>query len=215
MSFEDQREAMTESLVRRGYIHSPRVIRAMRRVPRHLFVPESMTGSAYLDTPLGIGEGQTISAPHMVGIMLEALDIEPGQKVLEVGGGSGYHAALVGDMVRPNGHVYSIERIESLADRARRSLEAAGYADIVTIIVADGSKGWPPQAPYDRIFVSCGAPKVPEPLVDQLVDGGILLIPVGGRYTQRLTRIEKRGGKTKRKDFGGCLFVPLVGEYGF
>jgi protein-L-isoaspartate(D-aspartate) O-methyltransferase len=187
----------------------------MGRVPREVFLPEAARAAAYYDSPLGIGEGQTISAPHMVGIMLEALDLREGQRVLEVGGGSGYHAALVAELVGPKGAVYSVERLESLGDRARRSLEEAGYRDRVTVIVGDGSLGWPPMAPYDRIFVSCGAPQVPPPLLDQLGPEGVLLIPVGSRYAQRLMRLEFVKGRLRERDFGGCVFVPLVGEFGY
>ena len=215
MGAEEERRRLVAGLVASGYVHGDKVEAAMLKVERHLFLPKEMESAAYVDSPLPIGEGQTISAPHMVGMMASGLDIRPGQKVLEVGGGSGYHAAVIAEMVRPDGHVYSIERIQSLADRAMRNLEAAGYSDIVTIMVADGSAGLPAHAPYDRISVACGAPDVPPPLFEQLVEGGIMLIPVGGRTFQELLRVTKVRGRMKRENMGSVLFVPLIGEHGF
>lgn len=213
MSYEREMERMVEKLIRGGYIHSPRVIAAMRKIPRHLFV--DIGRLAYVDSPMSIGEGQTISAPHMVGIMLETLDLAEGQKVLEVGGGSGYHAALVGEIVGERGVVYSIERIEKLALRAKQAVERIGLSERVKIIVGDGSLGYPEHAPYDRIFVTCAAPTIPPPLTEQLDEDGKLLIPVGGTYLQDLVLATKRRNKIKRKSCGGCVFVPLVGKYGF
>ena len=215
MGAEEERKRLVAGLVASGYVHGEKAEAAMLKVERHLFLPKEMESAAYVDSPLPIGEGQTISAPHMVGMMASGLDIRPGQKVLEVGGGSGYHAAVIAEMVRPDGHVYSIERIQSLADRAMRNLEAAGYSDIVTIMVADGSAGLPAHAPYDRISVACGAPDVPPPLFEQLVEGGIMLIPVGGRTFQELLRVTKVRGRMKRENMGSVLFVPLIGEHGF
>jgi protein-L-isoaspartate(D-aspartate) O-methyltransferase len=213
MSYESERERMVEKLVRGGYIHSPEVIEAMTRMPRHNFV--DIGRAAYVDSPMSIGDGQTISAPHMVGIMLEALDLQKGQKVLEVGGGSGYHAALVSEMIGDKGIVYSVERIERLAQKASAALKSIGFSDRVNIIVADGSLGLPEHAPFDRIFVTCAAPSIPDPLVDQLAEGGKLLIPVGGQYLQDLVLVTKKRGRTKKKSYGGCVFVPLVGRHGF
>ena len=187
----------------------------MEKVERHRFLPPDMEKVAYVDSPLSIGEGQTISAPHMVGMMASGLDLGPGLKVLEIGGGSGYHAAVIAELVRPGGHVYSIERIQTLADRAKSNLEAAGYSKLVTTIVADGSMGYPINAPYDRISVACGAPDVPPPLFDQLKEGGKMLIPVGGRTYQELFLVTKIDGRMKKEDLGSVLFVPLIGEYGF
>ncbi|MCQ5374987.1 MAG: protein-L-isoaspartate O-methyltransferase [Methanomassiliicoccales archaeon] len=215
MDFDIERKRMIRSLVEKGYLTKPDVIKAMEKVPRHLFVPEGIRRSAYIDTPLSIGEGQTISAPHMVAIMVEALDLRPGMKVLEVGGGSGYHAAVMGEIVRPDGHVYSVERIESLAERAKKNLKEAGYDDIVTIVVGDGSKGLGEFAPFDRICVAAAAPGVPEPLKQQLADDGKLLIPVGGRWYQDLILVERKQNKFLQTNLGGCVFVPLIGEYGY
>jgi protein-L-isoaspartate(D-aspartate) O-methyltransferase len=213
MSYEEERERMVQKLVRGAHIHSPRVIEAMRKIPRHYFV--DIGKMAYVDSPMSIGEGQTISAPHMVGIMLEALDLQDGQKLLEVGGGSGYHAALVGEIIGEKGMVYSVERIEKLALKASSALERVGLSERVRIIVADGSLGYPEHAPYERRFVTCAAPALPDPLVDQLEEGGKLLIPVGGTYLQDLVLGTKKRGRIKKKSHGGCVFVPLVGRHGF
>ncbi|UCF08411.1 MAG: protein-L-isoaspartate O-methyltransferase [Thermoplasmata archaeon] len=215
MDFELERKKLVESLVRRGYISKPEVIRAMMKVPRHIFVPWDIQSSAYYDCPQSIGEGQTISAPHMVGIMLEKLDLAPGHTVLEVGGGSGYHAAVVAEVVGKEGHVYSVEYIEKLAKKARMNIEACGLSDIVTIIEGDGSQGLVEHAPYDRIFVTCASPDVPPPLLWQLKDKGKLLIPAGSRHYQTLVSCEKKGDNIVKKDLGGCVFVPLRGKYGF
>lgn len=215
MGFSEQRARMVKNLIERGAISSPRVSLAMETVQRHLFVPRELQESAYNDTPLYIGEGQTISAPHMVGMMVEALELKKGHKVLEVGGGSGYHAAVMAEMVRPEGHVYSVERIEVLAARARKNLENAGYADDVTTIVADGSKGLPQFSPFDRICVAAAAPSVPEPLKQQMAEGGRLLVPVGGKWYQDLILVTREENVFSQENLGGCVFVPLVGEYGF
>lgn len=218
MSVEEMtasRDRLVDSLVRRGYIVSDSVENAMRRVPREEFVPARLRDEAYVDTPLPIGDGQTISAPHMVAIMVEKLDLEPGHKVLEVGAGSGYHAAVVAEVVSPGGRVLTVERFESLARFAEANLTRAGYADAVKVLVGDGSLGLPEEAPFDRVFVACGAPDVPAPLVSQLSDGGKMLIPVGGRMYQDLIKVEKRGGQVRTENHGGCVFVPLIGEFGY
>jgi len=212
---EDERKRLVESLKRRGYVTSKAVEEAMLRVLREEFLPEDLRNEAYVDSPLPIGEGQTISAPHMVAIMAESLDLSPGHKVLEVGGGSGYHAAVCAEIVAPDGHVWTIERIASLASFAERNLKKAGYSELVTVIFGDGSRGFSDQAPFDRIFVAAGAPDIPKPLTDQLKDGGKLLVPVGGRYYQDLIRVTRKGSKLTKENLGGCVFVPLVGEHGY
>jgi len=213
--FSEQRSNLVDSLIRKGYVRSAEVADAVRKVPREEFVPENMRGDAYVDSPLPIGSGQTISAPHMVAIMVEASDLHPGHKVLEVGAGSGYHAAVVAELVAPDGHVFTMERHQDLADFARENLERTGYSHSVTVICGDGSRGLPEHAPYDRIFVACGAPNIPKPLMDQVSDGGSLLVPVGGRFYQDLIRMERNGDEFTRMSLGGCVFVPLVGEYGY
>jgi protein-L-isoaspartate(D-aspartate) O-methyltransferase len=187
----------------------------MMKIPRHFFVPKAIEGSSYYDRPQQIGQNQTISAPHMVGIMAEKLDLKPGQKVLEVGGGSGYHAAVIAHIVGKEGHVYSIEYIEELVKTGRNNIDKSGLSDIVTIIHGDGSLGYPKEAPYDRIYVTAASPELPPPLIEQLKDKGKLLIPSGGRHFQTLMFYEKKGKKIISKDYGGCVFVPLRGKHGF
>ena len=215
LDFELERKKLVDSLVRRGYISKPEVIRAMMKVPRHFFVPKAIENHAYHDCPQQIGEGQTISAPHMVGIMVEKLDLKPGQRVLEVGGGSGYHSAVVAEIVGEKGHVYSVEFIQALVRMGKENIKKCGLDNIVTILPGDGSQGLLKYAPYDRIFVTCASPDLPEPLLKQLKDRGKLLIPTGSRYYQTLIYCEKKGKKIIRKDYGGCVFVPLRGKYGF
>lgn len=214
IGLEHERNSLVDDLKMRGYVTSKAVEDAMRRVPREEFLPAELREEAYVDSPLPIGEGQTISAPHMVAIMAENLDLKPGQKVLEVGTGSGYHAAVCAEVIAPDGHIYSIERITSLASFAEDNLKRTGYAKLVTVILGDGSKGLPDHAPYDRIFVAAGAPDVPSPLTAQLTPGGKLLVPVGTRWYQDLIRVTRKGAKLEKENLGGCVFVPLVGEYG-
>ena len=215
MPFEKERRLLVRRLLRHGYIKSEGVQRAMEVVPRHLFVPESVRSRAYIGSPMPIGVGQTISAPHMVAIMVEASELKPGIDVLEIGGGSGYHAAVMAELVRPGGSILTIERLPLLAERARSSLEAAGYSQTVEVMVADGSLGYPKNAPYDRIVVTCAAPYVPGPLKEQLVDGGKLLAPVGSMGYQELLRVTREGDDFEVENLGGCVFVPLLGEHGF
>ena len=212
MDLEKERRQLIKGLRSRHPEIRDRVLDAMVRVPRHSFMHENEQRFAYADNPLSIGEGQTISAPHMVAIMCNLLELEPGQKVLEVGGGCGYHAAVMAELVRPGGHVYTIERIPSLAGFARKNLTNAGYKD-VTVIIEDGSLGLPALAPFDRISVACSAPEVPDALVEQLAAGGKMVIPVG-RYMQELYLVTKSNG-VKKEAKGGVVFVPLVGKYGF
>jgi protein-L-isoaspartate(D-aspartate) O-methyltransferase len=213
--YEAERHDLVRRLSDSGFVKSQRVLEAMERVPRHEFLPDNMRLAAYQDTPLSIGQGQTISAPHMVGMMLEALDLRPGMNVLEIGTGSGYHASLVAELVRPNGKVYTVERIEDLGLRAKETLERLGYGDVVEVVISDGTNGLPEHAPYDRIFVAAAAPKVPKPLKDQLADGGLLLIPVGGRMYQELTLIKREGDEFSYAPMGSVVFVPLIGEHGY
>lgn len=193
-------------------IADQKVISAMSRVERELFLPEPLRSRAYDDTPLPIGLGQTISAPHMVAIMCSILDLEPGMTVLEVGGGSGYHAAVMAELVGPRGHVYSVERMAELAELARENLKHAGIGN-VTVILADGSLGLLEHAPYDRISVAAAAPDVPEPLKQQLKPGGKMVIPVGKDYQELYLVTRKNGFSVERKM--GVIFVPLIGREGF
>ena len=188
------------------------VISAMSRVPRELFLPVALKSRAYDDTPLPIGYNQTISAPHMVAIMCDLLDLQPGMTVLEVGGGSGYHAAVMAAMVGPRGTVYSVERMPELIAMAKRNLEKAGITN-VTMIETDGSLGLPEHAPYDRISVAATAPRIPEPLKQQLKVGGKMVLPVGRDYQDLYLVTRKNGFCVEEKM--GVIFVPLIGEEGF
>ncbi|MEF8873055.1 MAG: protein-L-isoaspartate O-methyltransferase [Candidatus Thermoplasmatota archaeon] len=213
--YKKKREKMVKSLVDRGYIETSLVEEAMKKVPRHEFVPSNIKDRAYTDRPQPIGEGQTISAPHMVAMMVENLDIEEGQRVLEVGGGRGYHAAVIAELVGENGEVYTIEFIETLARSAQKRLEGCGYQN-VRVVHGDGSSGYQEKAPYDRISVACGASKIPDPMVKQLKVGGKILLPLGSRFFQKLVKATKIDEyEIKKENLGGVRFVPLKGEYGF
>lgn len=216
-------EKLIDNLVREGILRSPTVINAMRALPRADFLPENMQPYSAEDTPLPIGFGQTASAPHMVSIMNEALQLEIGHNVLEVGAGSGWHAATIAEIIAPHeaprtnwGHVYTVEIVQGLADFARKTIMKAGYGDRVTIVSGDGSMGYVEKAPYDRVLVTAAAPSVPEPLLEQLKPSGIMLIPVGSASLfQNLVKITKgSNGKMKEENLGGVAFVPLTGRYG-
>jgi protein-L-isoaspartate(D-aspartate) O-methyltransferase len=215
-----------DDLVRRlrgsGYLSTDEMERAFRAVPREEFVHPSTKHHAYYDTPLSIGLGQTISAPHMCVIMCEGLRLRPGLKVLEVGAGSGYHAALCAELVAPAGtsnpgHVYTVEIVKGLIEFARNNLERTGYSNRVTLIHGDGGLGLPEHAPFDRVLVAAAAPRAPEPLIEQLAPEGIMLIPIGSRgLFQDLFMYEKdKDGNVSRRNWGGVAFVPLTGEYGY
>ncbi|MFQ6055849.1 MAG: protein-L-isoaspartate O-methyltransferase [Methanosarcinales archaeon] len=205
MEFESARKKLVHKLKRHN-ISKP-VLDAMLKVPRHCFVPEAIVKYAYDDRPLPIGHNQTISAPHMVAIMCDLLDLKEGHKVLEIGAGSGYHAAVMAELVRKNGQVYAVERIEALVKYARENLAKAGYSN-VTIIFNDKTLGYPEEAPYDRISVACAASEIPRPLIDQLKKGGKMIIPIG-TYLQDLYLIIKHNGLEEQKK-GGVIFVPLI-----
>ncbi|MFQ6052183.1 MAG: protein-L-isoaspartate O-methyltransferase [Candidatus Hydrothermarchaeota archaeon] len=214
--YEKEREKMVNFLERTGYITSDKVRAAMLKVPRHLFVPENQRIHAYEDRPLYIGMGQTISAPHMVAIMCEKLDLKPAHRVLEVGAGSGYHAAIISEIVGKDGYVISIERIKELADFAQENLRRSEYSNRVKVVVGDGTLGYKEGAPYDRILVTAGSPKVPPPLTEQLKIKGKLLIPIGDRTLQHLIKVEKVSEKElKEENLGPCVFVPLIGKEGW
>ncbi len=203
------RERMVvEQLQARG-ICDRRVLEAMRRVPRHLFVEEALAPQAYGDHPLPIGEKQTISQPYIVAQMTEALELVGPERVLEVGTGSGYQTAILAELAA---RVFSIERVRSLYLRARKILEQLRYFN-VAIRLSDGSLGWSEEGPFEAIIVTAGAPDLPEPLVKQLADGGRLVIPIGDRYNQMLMKVVKEGDMLNQEDLGACRFVPLVGSY--
>ena len=212
MGLETARRRMVErDLIDRG-IADPRVIRAMATVPRERFVDPEQTAFAYDDAPLPIGEGQTISQPYIVARMAEALALAPADRVLEIGTGSGYAAAVLAEIAA---EVYTVERIDALAGRARRRLAGLGYAR-VHVLVGDGTLGWPEHAPYDAIVATAGGPDVPAALLDQLAVAGRLVMPVGPmRFGQRLVRIVRELGDYRREDLEPVAFVPLVGAQGW
>jgi len=206
-----RRRMVDEQLVARG-IRDPRVLAAMRDIPRHLFVEEALRSQAYGDAPLPIGHRQTISQPYMVAVMTEALQLGGDERVLEIGTGSGYQAAVLAKLVR---RVYSVERIPELARNARRVLDALGLIN-VNIKVTDGTYGWEEQAPFDAIMVTAGAPSVPESYTRQLAVGGRLVIPVGDRGEQSLMRITRQDeDRCTEERLLACRFVPLVGGQGW
>ncbi|MBC7251790.1 MAG: protein-L-isoaspartate(D-aspartate) O-methyltransferase [Anaerolineae bacterium] len=209
--YDRARERMVQSQIEARGIKDPRVLEAMRQVPRHLFVPVDMRGSAYRDSPLPIGEGQTISQPYIVALMTEMLELSGEERVLEIGTGSGYQAAILSLLAR---EVYTVERLPSLAQRAEEVLRQLGYTN-VHIRVGDGTLGWPEHAPYEAIIVTAASPEVPAPLLDQLADGGRLVAPVGPRWNQTLVRVRREGDRFHRERLTAVAFVPLVGKHGW
>ncbi len=211
MEFATARNRMVESqLISRG-IKDPRVLDTMRKVPRHRFVEEALVSQAYNDHPLPIGEKQTISQPYMVALMTEALDLQGSEKVLEIGTGSGYQTAILAELAEK---IHSVERIRSLSAKAQRTLDELGYFNVV-LQVRDGSVGIKEEAPFEAIIVTAGSPEVPQPLVDQLVVGGRLVVPVGDRYTQSLIKVVRAKEGLTKMDLGGCRFVNLLGQHGW
>lgn len=209
--YEKLRNMMVDQqLIPRG-ISDERLLQAMRRVERHLFMPEGARGSAYEDRAVPIGEGQTISQPFMVAIMTQLLELTGVEKVLEIGTGSGYQAAILGELAR---EVYTIERNEILAEKSAQTLESLGYNN-VHVGVSDGTLGLEEKAPFDRIIVTAAGPSIPPPLVKQLAEGGIIISPAGERFMQTLVRGKKVNGVLLTEDFLQCAFVPLIGEYGW
>lgn len=206
-----QRELMVEWQLRRREIQDPRVLEAFLEVPRHEFVLSEHIAEAYEDHPLPIGEGQTISQPYMVAVMTEALSLGGEERVLEIGTGSGYQTAILARLAR---EVYSIERYATLACQAKERLRRLGVTT-ATVVVGDGSQGYPPAAPYEGIVVTAGAPRVPDVLVEQLTAGGRLVIPVGDVHSQELLLVSKHGHTITQKTINYCRFVPLTGKYGW
>jgi protein-L-isoaspartate(D-aspartate) O-methyltransferase len=209
--YSQARNHMVNSqLVPRG-IRDPRVLAALRQVPRHRFIPAPLWDQAYGDYPLPIGEDQTISQPYIVALMTEILEPRETDRVLEIGAGSGYQAAILAELVA---QVFTMDRVGPLANRARETLAAMGYKNIQTRW-GDGTLGWPEEAPFDGIMVTAAAPQVPRPLTEQLAPGGRLVIPVGDRYSQTLTLVRQTKEGLKFEYHGGCRFVPLIGQYGW
>ncbi|EKQ55842.1 MAG: protein-L-isoaspartate and D-aspartate O-methyltransferase [Methanobacterium sp. Maddingley MBC34] len=212
----DERENLVERLFKQGYITTEKVKNAMLKIPREEFMPPENSSHAYLDRPFSIGKGQTISAPHMVAIIAEKLELEEGMNILEIGSGWGYNAAVVAEIVGKKGHVYTIERIPALAEKARDNLKKTGYSDVVTVIEGDGTVGYPDKAPYDRIYGTASAPKIPEPLKKQLKIGGKLIMPTGSDYFQELVSVQRISDDDYQTlNLGGVVFVPMIGKHGW
>lgn len=211
MDYETLRKVMVEEqLISRG-IKDKRVLDAMGKVPRQIFIEEALRSRAYGDYPLPIGEKQTISQPYMVALMTEALELRGNEKVLEIGTGSGYQSAVLAELCDK---VYSVERIKSLAIKAREHLDSLKYMN-VAIKIFDGTYGWIEHAPYDAIIVTAGAPEIPQSLIDQLVINGRMVIPVGDEFSQVLVKVEKNKDGIRTTNICGCVFVKLVGNYGW
>ncbi|MFH1563637.1 MAG: protein-L-isoaspartate(D-aspartate) O-methyltransferase [Nitrospirota bacterium] len=210
-SESERKKMVNENIIKRG-IFDEKVIEAILKVPRELFVEEALQSKAYGDHPLPIGCGQTISQPYMVALMTQYLKLSGTERVLEIGTGSGYQAAVLAELVQ---RVYTIERVKILFEKAQKVLlEKLKYKNIVTVL-SDGTLGLANFAPFDRIIVTAAAPDVPKILTDQLVNNGILIIPKGDKFFQTLTIITKRDGELLTQDAGGCVFVPLIGKYGW
>jgi protein-L-isoaspartate(D-aspartate) O-methyltransferase len=211
VDFDAARRQMVETQLQRRQITDRRVLDAMGRVPRHEFVPPDLADVAYTDRPLSIGYGQTISQPYMVALMTQSLAPRPTDRILEIGTGSGYQTAILAELAH---HVYTIERIQSLADAAAATLARLGYEN-VSVYVKDGTLGLPEHAPFDGIMVTAGAPSIPPPLVEQLAEGGRIVCPVGDRFAQSLVVGTLRGGRLEQDHVCSCIFVPLLGDHGW
>ena len=211
IKYARQREEMVRKQIEARGIKSPRVLAAFRQVPRHLFVSEALRDQAYGDYPLPIGEQQTISQPFIVAEMTQALDLGEDDRVLEIGTGSGYQAAILAQIVF---RVYTIERKHSLYLQTRNLFDKLHYHNIV-MKYADGTKGWQDESPFDGIIVTAGAPQIPDVLIDQLGEDGRLVVPVGNQHTQELIKIFRDGQNIQQTNLGGCRFVKLVGKHGW
>jgi protein-L-isoaspartate(D-aspartate) O-methyltransferase len=209
--FLAQRRAMVESQLRARGIRDDRVLAAMLHVPRHEFISAEYRDQAYEDHPIPIGEGQTLSQPYIVAIMLEALALNPSDAVLEIGTGSGYQTALLAELTR---QIYSVERHASLARTAESTLARLGYKN-VQVVLGDGSHGLPEHAPFDAVVVSAAAPQIPPPLLEQLREGGRMIIPIGPAHAQELQLVRKQAGQPVVTNLEGCRFVPLIGSEGY
>lgn len=207
---------LVKTLWDRGYIKTENVKNALLNVPREEFMTPETRDLAYLDRPIPLEHGQTISAPHMVAMICEQLSLESGMNVLEIGTGFGYNAAVVAEILGPKGHVYTIERIKALKEKAEQNLNKAGFTN-VTVILGDGTDGYLEKAPYDRIYATASAPKIPDPLMDQLKVGGRLLVPAGDDPNyQELVCIVRKGEKEfQTYNLGGVVFVPMIGKHGW
>ena len=209
--FEAERRRMVDEQLKARGIRDERVLAAFLNVPRHLFVPEALHMEAYADHAVPIGSGQTISQPYIVAAMTQALRLQGHERVLEIGTGSGYQLAILAELAL---EVYSVERLPQLASQATARLERLGYLN-VRMRMANGSLGWPEQAPFEGIAVTAAAPEIPEPLVEQLADGGRMVIPIGSQQAQALVVAERHGNQLHTQELAGCVFVPLIGQYGW
>jgi protein-L-isoaspartate(D-aspartate) O-methyltransferase len=209
--FDRERDRMVDEQIASRGVRNPRMLAALRKVPRHEFVPAALRDKAYSDNALPIGESQTISQPYMVALMTELLELSGTERVLEIGTGSGYQAAVLAELCEK---VFTIERVKTLADKARATLDRLGYRN-VALKVYDGTYGWKDMAPFDAVIVTAAAPEVPAGLVEQLREGGRMVIPVGDRFSQMLVKIVKTAeGAVSRKSIP-CVFVPLIGAHGW
>ncbi len=209
--FTDKRERMVREQLKTRGISDSRVMDAMKKIPRHIFVPPDVVDEAYNDYPLPIGNGQTISQPYMVALMTEALELKGDEKTLEIGTGSGYQTAILAELSK---EVYTIERILALFEKAKNILKKLGYKNVF-FKAGDGSLGWPEHKPYDAIIVTAGSPKIPMPLLEQLANNGRLVIPVGDRFSQELIKVTKSKDEFVKESLGGCRFVDLIGIHGW
>ena len=209
--FKLARERMVKNQLMARDIRDERVLQAMGKIPRHLFIQEALAGEAYNDHPVPIGEKQTISQPYIVALMTEALELKGSENTLEIGTGSGYQTAILAEL---SSRVYTIERIKSLLVKARKLLAKLNYNNIL-FKAFDGTLGWKEYAPFDAIMVTAGSPNVPEPLKEQMADNGRMIIPVGDRYTQELMKITRKGDNFEQAGLGGCRFVNLIGLHGW
>ena len=211
MSFDADRAAMVERQLRARGITEPAVLAAFRNVPRHEFVPPDFASQAYADHPIPIGEDQTISQPYIVALMVSQLGLQGHERVLEIGTGSGYQTAILSQLAL---EVYSVERLPGLLRQAEQRLSRLGYTNI-HLSPGNGTLGWTEHAPYETIVVAAAAPDVPQALLEQLIDGGRMVLPVGASDGQVLIKVEKRSGQVRQTQIAGCLFVPLIGEQGW
>ena len=211
MSYEGARQKMVESQIRARNVRDPRVLEAVRKVPRHLFVEEALRDRAYLDKALPIGEKQTISQPYMVAAMSEALELRGQERVLEIGTGSGYQTAVLAELAET---VFSVERIPTFVQQARSRLESLGYYNVL-LKVGDGTIGWSEHAPFDAILITAAAPRIPRPLLEQLKVGGRLVLPLGAEEVQTLVRIVRDEQGMHEETLGDCRFVKLIGRHGW
>jgi protein-L-isoaspartate(D-aspartate) O-methyltransferase len=209
--YEMLRENMVEYQIKSRGMSDEKILKSMRRIPRHLFVPEQQRIYAYEDFPLPIGEGQTISQPHIVALMTSLLRLKGREKVLEIGTGSGYQAAILSKIAK---EVYTVEKIASLGLKAEKLFKELGYRNI-KVKISDGTEGWSEHAPYDGIIITAGSPQIPKPLIGQLSENGKIIAPIGGSSVQDLIVAENIKGKLSQRAICGCMFVPLIGKYGW